>query len=195
MPYLERSEHAAIVGLSSAGAINTSGHTRAYGGLKAALINYLSQLSTNLGPQGIRVNTVSPGAIFFEGGVWDKRKREQPQGTRKEPEPETEAARRAADKAAEQVEIKIKEAKAKLAKAQAKAEKGAAAQKAAEAEAALKRRFAIIQTWRSIAPVVEPGRLSTRACPRVPATARDRRPSGWTSRMASASPGAWKYCK
>ena len=78
MPYLERSEHAAIVGLSSAGAINTSGHTRAYGGLKAALINYLSQLSTNLGPQGIRVNTVSPGAIFFEGGVWDKRKREQP---------------------------------------------------------------------------------------------------------------------
>jgi 3-oxoacyl-[acyl-carrier protein] reductase len=79
MPYLEKSRHAAIVGLSSAGAINTSGHTRAYGALKAALINYFSQLSTNLGPAGIRVNTVSPGAIFFEGGVWDKRKREQPE--------------------------------------------------------------------------------------------------------------------
>jgi 3-oxoacyl-[acyl-carrier protein] reductase len=79
MPYLEKSKHAAIVGLSSAGAINTSGNTRAYGALKAALINYFSQLSTNLGPKGIRVNTVSPGAIFFEGGVWDKRKKEQPE--------------------------------------------------------------------------------------------------------------------
>ena len=52
---------------------------RAYSGVKAALINYLSGLSTNLGAKGIRANTVSPGAIFFEGGVWDVRKREAPE--------------------------------------------------------------------------------------------------------------------
>jgi 3-oxoacyl-[acyl-carrier protein] reductase len=79
MPFLEKSEHPSIVGLASAGAINTVGNTRAYGALKAAMINYLSQLATNLGPKGIRANTVSPGAIFFEGGIWDKRKKEQPE--------------------------------------------------------------------------------------------------------------------
>ena len=30
------------------------------------------------GSRGVRANTVSPGAIYFEGGVWDKRKRETP---------------------------------------------------------------------------------------------------------------------
>ena len=47
--------------------------------LKAALISYMSGLSTNLGAKGIRANTVSPGAIYFEGGVWDTRKREAPE--------------------------------------------------------------------------------------------------------------------
>ena len=78
LPHLEASAAAAIVGIASTAAINTTGQPRAYGGLKAALINYLSSLSRNLGTQGIRVNTVSPGAIYFEGGVWDTRKRETP---------------------------------------------------------------------------------------------------------------------
>lgn len=78
-PYLEQSAAASIVGIASVAGVNTSGGVRAYNGLKAALINYLSALSTNLGPKGIRVNTVSPGAIFFEGGVWDTRKRETPE--------------------------------------------------------------------------------------------------------------------
>lgn len=77
-PYLERSNAASIVAISSTAAVNTSGGVRAYSGVKAALINYLSGLSTNLGAKGIRANTVSPGAIYFEGGVWDVRKREAP---------------------------------------------------------------------------------------------------------------------
>ncbi len=78
LPYLEASETASIVAISSTAAINTSGGVRAYSGLKAALISYMSGLSTNLAAKGIRANTVSPGAIFFEGGVWDKRKRDAP---------------------------------------------------------------------------------------------------------------------
>ncbi|MFY0613580.1 MAG: SDR family oxidoreductase [Hyphomicrobiaceae bacterium] len=78
MPFLEASDHASIVAISSTAAVNTSGGVRAYSGLKAALISYISGLSTNLGTKGIRANTVSPGAIYFEGGVWDKRKREAP---------------------------------------------------------------------------------------------------------------------
>jgi 3-oxoacyl-[acyl-carrier protein] reductase len=78
MPFLEKSDAAAIVAISSTAAINTAGGVRAYSGMKAAIINYLSGLSTNLGSKGIRANTVSPSAIFFDGGAWDKRKREKP---------------------------------------------------------------------------------------------------------------------
>lgn len=77
-PFLEESDAASIVAISSTAAVNTSGGVRAYSGLKAALISYMSGLSTNLGAKGIRANTVSPGAIYFEGGVWDVRKREAP---------------------------------------------------------------------------------------------------------------------
>ncbi len=78
LPFLQESDAGSIVAISSTAAVNTSGGVRAYSGLKAALISYMSGLSTNLASKGIRANTVSPGAIFFEGGVWDVRKREAP---------------------------------------------------------------------------------------------------------------------
>ena len=43
----------------------------AYGPMKAALVNYCGQLAARHGAAGIRVNAVSPGPIFFEGGEWD----------------------------------------------------------------------------------------------------------------------------
>jgi 3-oxoacyl-[acyl-carrier protein] reductase len=79
LPFLETSDAASIVAISSTAAVNTAGGVRAYSGLKAALISYMSGLSTNLGAKGIRANSVSPGAIYFEGGVWDKRKQESPE--------------------------------------------------------------------------------------------------------------------
>jgi 3-oxoacyl-[acyl-carrier protein] reductase len=78
MPFLEDSNDASIVAISSTAAVNTSGGVRAYSGVKAALISYMSGLSTAYGGKGIRANTVSPGAIYFEGGVWDVRKRNDP---------------------------------------------------------------------------------------------------------------------
>ena len=44
---------------------------RAYGPMKAALNNYAAQLAQVNGRRGVRVNTVSPGPVFFTGGVWD----------------------------------------------------------------------------------------------------------------------------
>ena len=79
LPFLEKSDAASIVAISSTAAVNISGGVRAYAGHKAAIISYLSGLSTVFGAKGIRANTVSPGAIFFEGGVWDTRKRETPE--------------------------------------------------------------------------------------------------------------------
>ena len=78
-PFLEKSDAAAIVGIASTAGVNASPGIRAYTGHKAAIIAYMSSLSTALGTKHIRANTVSPGAIFFEGGVWDIRKRDKPE--------------------------------------------------------------------------------------------------------------------
>jgi 3-oxoacyl-[acyl-carrier protein] reductase len=78
MPFLEKSGAASIVGIASAAAIAVSGGMRAYTGHKAAVIAYMASLSSVFGRSGIRANTVSPGAIYFDGGVWDHRKQHEP---------------------------------------------------------------------------------------------------------------------
>jgi 3-oxoacyl-[acyl-carrier protein] reductase len=42
-----------------------------YNAMKAALLQYAGALAQDLSSQGIRVNAVSPGPIFVEGGAWD----------------------------------------------------------------------------------------------------------------------------
>jgi 3-oxoacyl-[acyl-carrier protein] reductase len=78
MPHLEQSNCASIVAIASTSALEAFGGPRPYNALKAALINYMSNLATQLAPKHIRANTVSPGTIYFDDGVWGKRKRENP---------------------------------------------------------------------------------------------------------------------
>ena len=81
-PLLEQSDAAAIVQIASIAAIEVGhdifpdGFLQAYGAMKAALTNYVAELSRTLGPKGIRANTVTPGPIYFPGGVWYKREQE-----------------------------------------------------------------------------------------------------------------------
>ena len=42
-----------------------------YNAMKAAVIAHASDLSQALARKGIRVNVVSPGPIYFEGGNWE----------------------------------------------------------------------------------------------------------------------------
>lgn len=51
-----------------------------YGAAKAAEVFVSGALAMELGPDHIRVNTVSPGSILFTGGGWDKRQQEDPEG-------------------------------------------------------------------------------------------------------------------
>jgi NAD(P)-dependent dehydrogenase (short-subunit alcohol dehydrogenase family) len=51
----------------------------AYGAMKAALVNYAAQLAQDVAADGTRVNTVSPGPVFFEGGVWDQIRTAEPE--------------------------------------------------------------------------------------------------------------------
>jgi 3-oxoacyl-[acyl-carrier protein] reductase len=46
-----------------------------YAAAKAAEIHLAVSLARELGPDGIRVNAVSPGSILFPGGGWDQRRR------------------------------------------------------------------------------------------------------------------------
>ena len=71
LPFLSQSETPAVVFIGSTAALEFLGLPQAYNAMKAALIAHASDLSQSLAPQGIRVNVVSPGPIYFEGGNWE----------------------------------------------------------------------------------------------------------------------------
>jgi 3-oxoacyl-[acyl-carrier protein] reductase len=51
-----------------------------YNAVKAAQISLGKSLAQQLAGSNIRVNTVSPGSIMFEGGSWWKRQQQDPDG-------------------------------------------------------------------------------------------------------------------
>src|SRR5215213_6853157 len=55
-----------------------SGGRMTYNAVKAAEISLGKSLAQQLAPMNIRVNSVSPGSILFEGGSWWKRQQEFP---------------------------------------------------------------------------------------------------------------------
>jgi len=71
VPLLAGSDAASIVFISSTAALEYLGVPQPYNAIKAALIAHASDLSQALARQGVRVNVVSPGPIFFEGGNWE----------------------------------------------------------------------------------------------------------------------------
>jgi NAD(P)-dependent dehydrogenase (short-subunit alcohol dehydrogenase family) len=72
LPFLERSPAGSIVFIGSISAIEAAGVLSPYGPLKAALLAYTNELGQALAPKGIRVNTISPGSIYFDGGLWQQ---------------------------------------------------------------------------------------------------------------------------
>lgn len=78
IPHLKKSDAGALVFISSIAALHTPGGPKPYGAMKAAVINYAKGLARSLAPDGVRVNCVSPGNIYFEDGVWGKTERNNP---------------------------------------------------------------------------------------------------------------------
>lgn len=71
LPHMEKRGGGAITMISTTAAVETFMVPQAYNAMKAALITYAKQLSQEHGPKGVRVNSVSPGPIYFDGGAWD----------------------------------------------------------------------------------------------------------------------------
>jgi 3-oxoacyl-[acyl-carrier protein] reductase len=78
VPFLERSDAGAIVVISSVSGFEIDFAAGSYGAIKAALIHYAKALSQQLIKKRIRVNTVSPGNTYFDGGIWQNIERNMP---------------------------------------------------------------------------------------------------------------------
>lgn len=78
-PYLKRFK-GCIVNISSvSGRYVDFTAPSAYGPIKAALVHYTSQLAHTLAKDGVRANSVSPGNIYVEDGIWGDIERKTPE--------------------------------------------------------------------------------------------------------------------
>jgi 3-oxoacyl-[acyl-carrier protein] reductase len=80
-PFLEaaaaKSGDAAFIITSSVSAVNSDAPS-SYGAMKAALIHFAKGVARQNAPNKVRCNVVSPGTVFFEGGVWGNVKANMP---------------------------------------------------------------------------------------------------------------------
>ena len=77
-PFLEKSEAGSVIFIGTTAALENFGPPNSYSALKAALLAYTNDLGQALAHKGVRVNTVSPGSIYFEGGTWDRVEKNMP---------------------------------------------------------------------------------------------------------------------
>ena len=78
VPFLERSDSASIALISSVSGFEVDFAAGSYGALKAAVIHYAKGLSRQLVGKRIRVNCVSPGNTYFDGGIWQNIEKNMP---------------------------------------------------------------------------------------------------------------------
>lgn len=79
LPSMKAQRSGVILIVSSVSGWQVGGSPQ-YNAAKAAEIMYARSLAKEYGPDGIRVNAVSPGSIMFEGGGWARREERDPEG-------------------------------------------------------------------------------------------------------------------
>ena len=78
LSHLQASAHPCILHTSSIAAFRPRAHGAAYAAAKAALSQYTTSQALALAEHRIRVNAIAPGSISFPDGLWERRKRDQP---------------------------------------------------------------------------------------------------------------------
>lgn len=79
LPHLAKSPHASILHTSSIAALRPRPAGPSYAAMKAALSHYTMSQAQSLAAQRIRVNAIAPGSIEFDGGLWDRCRKDDPQ--------------------------------------------------------------------------------------------------------------------
>ncbi len=78
VPHLRAAGGGSVVVIASISGWKPGPHAQ-YGAAKSAQIHLAASLARELGPDGIRVNAVSPGSMLIPGRRWDRMRREQPE--------------------------------------------------------------------------------------------------------------------
>ncbi|NQW09175.1 MAG: SDR family oxidoreductase [Alphaproteobacteria bacterium] len=76
LPHLKKTQ-GAVLNISSISGIGPSGNLP-YGAVKAAVIQLTQSHAATFAADRVRVNCIAPGSIEFPGGVWDRRRTENP---------------------------------------------------------------------------------------------------------------------
>jgi 3-oxoacyl-[acyl-carrier protein] reductase len=79
VPYMRERGGGSIIMIASIFGREAGGRT-SYNAIKAAEISLAKSMAQQLASSNIRVNSVSPGSILFEGGSWWKRQQADPEG-------------------------------------------------------------------------------------------------------------------
>ena len=79
VPHMRRAGGGVIMMIASIYGREAGGRMT-YNAVKAAEISLAKAMAQQLAPDNIRVNSVAPGSILFEGGSWWKRQQEDPEG-------------------------------------------------------------------------------------------------------------------
>jgi 3-oxoacyl-[acyl-carrier protein] reductase len=77
LPFLKAAK-GSVINTSSISALRSAARQPPYGAIKAAAIHYTMTQAAMYARDGVRVNGVAPGSIEFPGGVWDRRKSDNP---------------------------------------------------------------------------------------------------------------------
>ena len=79
VPHMAMSNGGSVVTIASISGWKPADSGAQYGSAKAAEMFLSGSLALELAPRNIRVNTVSPGSLFFSGGGWERFKAERPE--------------------------------------------------------------------------------------------------------------------
>jgi 3-oxoacyl-[acyl-carrier protein] reductase len=78
-PFLMESNRASIIFINSVSGQEVGNKATAYNATKAGLLAHAKGLAHELAVEEVRVNTISPGAIYHENGVWGQVKENNPE--------------------------------------------------------------------------------------------------------------------
>jgi 3-oxoacyl-[acyl-carrier protein] reductase len=79
VPHMKRAGRGVILVIASIFGRETGGRMT-YNAVKAAEISLAKAMAGQLAPHNIRVNSIAPGSMIFEGGTWWQRQRDDPKG-------------------------------------------------------------------------------------------------------------------
>jgi len=77
VPHMQRQKWGRVVHVSSIAALENQG-TVPYCSVKAALNAYVRSFGRYVSADGVNISAVMPGAVFTEGGYWDRTSQERP---------------------------------------------------------------------------------------------------------------------